>query len=245
MSDYRSPSSNVLYRLVQAITSIGAVCFLVAGFLGLRALVYSQIGAIPSTMLTGASVAGLIGAPVGLVYLLVGRRWLFRLPIDWISIQLGVVVGGLLYGVYNLIAPFNPQMANIDAGRRFLQGGIDGLFIGAVAGMLVAFINGRRLRLHRAGISRYVVLYLTVLTILWVGILVNRLGGVFNVAWIIVVFALLAAARVVFWNFGAKAHQEEIVEAPAAAPPKKRRASKKKAEPTYIPEEEESEEYQE
>jgi peptidoglycan/LPS O-acetylase OafA/YrhL len=173
------------------------------------------------------------------------ERDLHRVRIDWISIQLGIVFGGLLYGIYNMIAPFNQQMANIDAGRRFLQGGIDGLFIGAVAGALAAFVNGRRLRLHRLGLTRYVVLYLTVLTILWVGILVNQLGGVFNFAGPVVVLALLVAARVVFWNFGGKAYEEEIVEAPVAAPPKKRRASKKKAEPTYIPEDEDSGEYYE
>lgn len=208
MSEYRSPASNIFYRFIQALTSIGVVCFLVAGYLGLRALIYSQIAAIPSTMLTGASVAGLLSAPVGLVYVVVGPRRLYRVQLDWISIQFGIVIGGLLYGFYNLIAPFNAQMANIDAGRRFLQGGIDGLFIGAIAGALVAFVNGRRLRLHRAGITRYVVLYLTVLTILWVGILVNRLGGVFNLAWIVVVLALLLAARVVFWNFAARPYED-------------------------------------
>jgi hypothetical protein len=208
MSEYRSPSSNLFYRLVQAITSIGVICFMVSGYLGLRALMYSQIAAIPSTMLTGASVIALLSAPIGLIYVVVGPRRLYRVQIDWISVQLGIIVGGLLYGVYNMATPFNAQMANIDAGRRFLQGGIDGLFIGAVAGALVAFVNGRRLRLHRVGITRYVVLYLTVLTILWVGILVNQLGGVFNLAWPIVVLALLVAARVVFWNFGAKAYEE-------------------------------------
>ena len=204
MSFYNSPSSNPLYRLVQAATSIGLLCFLVAGYLGLRALIYNQINAIPPALTTGVSIAAIIGAPLGLVYLIVGPRRLYRIRIDWISIQLGILVGGLLYGIYNFIIPFNAQMANMEAGRRFLQGGIDGMFIGAVAGALVIFVNGRRVRLHRAGLMRYIVLYLVVLTILWGGILVNRLGGVFNFAWIVVVTVLLIVARVIFWNFGGK-----------------------------------------
>jgi hypothetical protein len=209
MSVYNSPSSNPLYRLVQAATSIGLLCFLVAGYLGLRALIRNQINDIPPAMLNGASVAAIVGAPLGLVYLVVGPRRLYRIRIDWMSIQLGILVGGLLYGVYNFIIPFNAQMANMEAGRRFLQGGIDGMFIGAVAGALVIFVNGRRVRLHRAGLTRYVVLYLVVLTILWGGVLINRLGGIFNLAWIVAVGVLLVAARIVFWNFGGKPHDED------------------------------------
>src|SRR5690606_41863874 len=107
-----------------------------------------------------------------------------------------------------LFRSLNPQTANMEAGRRFLQGGIDGIFIGAVAGALVIFVNGRRVRLHRTGLMRYIVLYLVVLTILWGGILVNRMGGVFNFAWIAVVVALLVAARVIFWNFGGKPYED-------------------------------------
>lgn len=206
---YNSPSSNPLYRLVQAATSIGLLCFLVAGYLGLRALIYNQINAIPPALTTGASIAAVIGVPLGLVYLVVGPRRLYRIRIDWISIQLGIVVGGLLYGIYNFITPFNAQMANMEPVRRFLQGGIDGLFIGAVAGTLMIFVNGRRVRLHRAGLTRYVTLYLVVLTILWGGILVNRLGGIFNLAWILVVMVLLVAARIIFWNFGGKPLDDE------------------------------------
>lgn len=205
---YNLPSSNPLYRLVQAVTSIGMLCFLVAGYLGLRALIYNQINAIPPALTTGVSIAAIIGAPLGLVYLIVGPRRLHRIRIDWMSIQLGIIVGGLLYGVYNFIIPLNPQTANMEAGRRFLQGGIDGIFIGAVAGALVIFVNGRRVRLHRTGLMRYIVLYLVVLTILWGGILVNRMGGVFNFAWIAVVVALLVAARVIFWNFGGKPYED-------------------------------------
>ena len=209
MSAYNSRSSSPLYRLVQAATSIGLLCFLVAGYLGLRALIYNQINAIPPALTTGASIAALVGAPLGLVYLVVGPQRLYRIRIDWISIQLGILVGGLLYGVYNFIIPFNAQMANMEAGRRFLQGGIDGMFIGALAGALVIFVNGRRVRLHRAGLTRYITLYLVVLTILWGGILVNRLGGVFSLAWIVVVMVLLIAARIVFWNFGGKPVDDE------------------------------------
>ena len=244
--DYeRSPSSNPLYRIIQAVTSIALLWFLVAGFLGLRALVYNQINAIPPAMMTGAWTATLVGIPLGLIYLFIGPRRMFRLPVDWISVQLGMVVGGLLYGTYNMLAPFSSQFANLDAGRRFLQGGIDGLLIGAIAGVLVAFVNGRPLRLHFRGLTRYTMLYLAVLTIMWVGILVYRMGGVFNLVSLPVVAVLLLVARVVFWNYGGKPYREEIVEAPVAAPPKKRRTSKKKAEQAYIPEEEESEEYHE
>lgn len=208
MSDYPSRSSNPLHRLVQAATTIGLLCFVAAGFLGLRALVHNQINAIPPAMMTGAWGAFLVGAPLGVLYLLIGPRRLRRFRIDWISIQLGIVVGGLLYGMYNLVTPFTVQMANVDPGRRFIQGGIDGLVIGAVTGALVAFVNGRRLRMHRRGLMRYLVLFLVVLTILWVGILIYRMGGVFNVAWVAVVAALLLGARVVFWNFGGKYHED-------------------------------------
>jgi hypothetical protein len=226
-----SPSSNPLYRIVQAVATIVLLWFLVAGYLGLRALVYNQINAIPPALMTGAWAATLVGIPLGLIYLFIGPQRLYRLPIDWISVQLGIVVGGLLYGSYNMIAPLSSQFANVDAGRRFLQGGIDGLLIGAVAGALVAFVNGRPLRLHSRGLSRYGVLYLAVLTILWVGILVYRMGGVFNLAALAVVAVLLLVARVIFWNFGGKPYQEETAvqePEPAPAPPKKRRTSKKR-----------------
>jgi hypothetical protein len=209
MSVYNSPSSNPLYRLVQAVTGIGLLCFLVAGYLGLRALIYNQINAIPPAMMNGASAAALIGTPLGLVYLVMGPQRLYHIRIDWISIQLGTIVGGLLYGVYNFVFPFNPQMMNEEAGRRFAQGGVDGLFIGAIVGALVAFVNGRRLQLHRNGLTRYIVLYLVVLTILWGGILVSRLGGVFSIAWIGVVLVLMVAARIVLRNFGGKPHEND------------------------------------
>ena len=104
------------------------------------------------------------------------------------------------------------QETRLEVFRLLVTVGPEGLPAGVIAerlGVLPSSLTFHLNLLHRAGLIRYIVLYLAVLTIIWAGIFVTRLGGIFNFAWIVVIIVLLVAARVVFWNFGGKPYEED------------------------------------
>ena len=57
------------------------------------------------------------------------------LSIDWLSLQFGALLGALLYGGYNAITPLTALSIGETPAWRALQGGVDGLWIGALLGV--------------------------------------------------------------------------------------------------------------
>ncbi|MEP7292922.1 MAG: hypothetical protein ABI835_14160, partial [Chloroflexota bacterium] len=126
--------SGAARRVVQAITILPlAVCF-VAGYLGLRALVWGINSQIAVMIESGIVLSVVVGGALAVAYVLTGTLLWRLFHIDWLSIQFGAVVGALLYGVYNAITPLTLYSVGETPLRRALQGGFDGLLIGMIFG---------------------------------------------------------------------------------------------------------------
>jgi hypothetical protein len=114
---------------------------------------------------SGIFVSALVGGAIGLVYVLLGSRVWHILRIDWLSVQIGALVGALLYGGYNAITPLTPLSNGESPLWRALQGAVDGLAIGALVGGLVLFVSGRALRLTQVELSRFLMLFVVIVLI--------------------------------------------------------------------------------
>ncbi len=180
MTDYlEHQQRGILYRFIQAITGVLILACIVAGYLGLRAIVWRHDSELPTQLTTGLTLAGIIGGILALVYLVFGAHSLrFILRFNWMSIQLGVVVGVLLYGGYNAASPLLFTYASEPAHIRALQGAVDGALIGAFIGLNIAFINRRPTLLTWRGVLRYLVLFLLVLIALSILVFIGTQPGV-------------------------------------------------------------------
>lgn len=157
----------VLYRLVQALAALIVAVFAVSGFFGLRELAWQHDAMVNTQILSGLVITAIVIGALGLSYVIFGALLWRVIALDLMSVQLGALIGMLLYGVYNAITPLTPESQRFDIGRRLLTGGIDGLLIGAVIGGVVMFVNGRALRFSRPELTRYGILFLVVLGIAW------------------------------------------------------------------------------
>jgi hypothetical protein len=157
--------SNPLRRLAHGVTLMLIAVFAVSGYLGLRAVVWRQDYQISAMIQSGILVSALVGGAIGLVYVLLGSTvWRF-LRIDWLSVQIGALVGALLYGGYNAITPLTPLSNGESPLWRALQGAVDGLAIGALVGGLVLFVSGRALHLTQVELSRFLMLFVVIVLI--------------------------------------------------------------------------------
>jgi len=187
----------VIRRAVQAITlTVMAVC-IVGGFLGLRAIVWRQDYQVVGMIQSGIFLSVAVGGAIGIAYVLMGSLLWRVLNIDWLSLQFGAVAGALIYGGYNAIAPLSPYSAGEEPIWRALQGGVDGLVIGLVIGALVMIVSGRRLHLDRAGLTRYLILYITVILLAWLILLVESVIHIPGAAGILVAIPLVLVLRLV------------------------------------------------
>ncbi len=169
----RSP----IQRLVEVLTVMTITVFAVSGFFGLRTLAWRHDTQVGVQVLTGVVASAIaVGIP-GLFYILFGASFLRLLRIDWISVQFGGVVGMAIYGIANAIAPLVPEAARFDVGRRLLVGALDGMVIGVAAGAVVAFVSGRPMRFSRTGITRYLIVFIAVICIVWLVILISTALG--------------------------------------------------------------------
>jgi hypothetical protein len=150
-----------------------AAVLLVGGYLGLRAVVWRQEYQIAAMIQSGMVVSVTVGGLLGVVYILFGSALWRLLGVDWLSLQFGALVGALLYGIYNAIAPLTPYSTGETPGWRLLQGATDGLAIGLVLGVLVMLVSGRPLRMDRAGVTRYLILSVAVVLMAWVILLLK------------------------------------------------------------------------
>ena len=187
----------MIRRAVQAITlTIMAIC-IVGGFLGLRAVVWRQDYQVVAMIQSGIMLSLAVGGTLGIAYVLMGSLLWRVLGIDWLSLQFGALAGALIYGGYNAIAPLSPYSAGEEPVWRALQGGFDGLVIGVIIGAVVMVVSGRRLHLDRAGLTRYLILYLTVILLAWLILLVESVVHIPGAAGIIVAVPLLIVLRLV------------------------------------------------
>ena len=185
----------MIRRTIQAIPiTIMAMC-VVAGFLGLRALVWRQGYEAAALIQTGLMLSGVVGAAISIAYVVLGSLLWRLLAIDWLSLQFGAVVGALLYGGYNAITPLSPNSLNEEPIWRALQGGVDGLVIGLVIGALVMLVSGRGLTLDRGGVTRYLLLYVTVILLAWLILLVESAVGLTDTVGLIVAVPLVIVLR--------------------------------------------------
>jgi hypothetical protein len=186
--------SSPLRRAVQGLTMMIVAVLIVGGYLGLRALVWRQEYQIATMIQSGLVVSVVVGGLVGVLYILFGSALWRLLSIDWLSLQFGALVGALLYGIYNAIAPLTPYSTGETPGWRFLQGATDGLAIGLVLGVLVMLVSGRPLRLDRAGVTRYLILFVAVVLVAWVILLIKewaRLSDALSLTLILPLMVLL------------------------------------------------------
>lgn len=156
---------SIFHRLIRAITLTLLACFTSAGYFALRALAWHRSGDdIGRAAVTGAVSALVIVGGLMLFYTLVGAFGLRR-RVDWVSLQLGALVGALLYGAYSAVTM--PIGAALHPTERALQGAIDGLLVGAAIGLLVMLVNRRPVQLSITGLMRFVSLFIVMLLLLW------------------------------------------------------------------------------
>ncbi|MCC6615048.1 MAG: hypothetical protein IT320_16345 [Anaerolineae bacterium] len=161
---YPERPRGILYRLIQALTGILILACLVSGYLGLRAIVWRHNAELPALLSSGLTVAFAIGIVLGGLYLIFGAQGMrFVLNFNWMSVQLGLVLGMLLYGLFNALFPLLPTYAREDFFARALQGAVDGALIGALTGAIVSIVNRKPVILTRPGVVRYSLIFLLTL----------------------------------------------------------------------------------
>lgn len=160
-------SSYLLRRVIRVLTGVVIAACAVGGFLGFRALVWRQAYQVVAMVESGIVISLAVAGAIGVIYFLLGGLLARLMRIDWLSVQFGAALGALMYGGYNAIAPLTPLSRGESPAWRALQGGVDGLWIGAILGLATLFISARALTLDRAGLMRYVILYVTVILMAW------------------------------------------------------------------------------
>ncbi|MBI1258704.1 MAG: hypothetical protein GC204_14645 [Chloroflexi bacterium] len=190
----------MIRRAVQALTLTAMSVCIVAGYLGLRAVLWRQDYQIAAMIQSGIIVSVVVGGALGIAYVLLGSLLWRMLGIDWLSLQFGAVVGAVIYGGYNALAPLTIYSVNEEPVWRALQGGVDGLVIGVIVGAVVMIVSGRRLYLDRAGLTRYLILYVTVILLAWLILLVEGVVHISPAAGLIVAVPLVFVLRLaVVW----------------------------------------------
>ncbi len=184
-----------LRRVIQVVTAVVIAACAVGGFLGLRALLwrheYQVVAMIESGIVVSLGIAGVIGV----VYFLIGDLLGRLLGVDWLSIQFGAILGALLYGGYNAITPLTSLSLSETPAWRALQGGVDGLWIGALLGWLTLVVSARSLHLDRAGLTRYLILYVTLILLAWLILWGESLLRLPEAVGVIVAVPLVAVLR--------------------------------------------------
>ncbi|MFQ3567674.1 MAG: hypothetical protein SNJ59_11815 [Aggregatilineales bacterium] len=196
---YRHPAANPLYRLVQALTLTGLTALCAAGYLGLRALAWGRTAELGPSLVSGAALGALLGFPFALLYALAGRGVRF----DWMAAQFGALLGAGLYSAYVVLLPA-PGAAH-DPAWRAVQGAVDGIVIGALAGAGAGFLNGAPVRLNWRGFLRFGYRFILVICIAGLALIAARLGGIFTAAALAGAVILLLLAR---WVLGRGAVDE-------------------------------------
>lgn len=183
-------------RVIEVITSVALAVCAGGGFMALRALVWRQEHMITPMLLSGALVAGVVMLVGGAVYILFGRLMLRVFAIDWLSLRLGALIAAVVYGGYNALAPLTPAHMAESIPIRAVQGAFDGIVIGALLGVITAFVSGRRVTLDGAALARYSLLYLVLLIIAGVIVMVESIARLPDVAFVLIAIPAVIAVRI-------------------------------------------------
>jgi hypothetical protein len=184
-----------LRRVVQVLTGVVVAACAVGGFLGFRALVWRQGYQVAAMVESGIIISLGVAGVIGLIYFFLGGLLGRLMSIDWLSVQFGALLGALVYGGYNAITPLTRLSVGESPAWRALQGGVDGVWIGALLGLATLFISARALHLDRAGLTRYVILYVTVILMAWLVLWLQTSLRLPEVVGYIVAVPLLAVLR--------------------------------------------------
>ncbi|MDX2163777.1 MAG: hypothetical protein SF162_20850 [bacterium] len=183
-------------RSIQALTFVIAACLIGGGYLALRAIVWHYESEAATAASIGVISAAVVSGCVAVLYVLLGQRvfaWI-SIQIDWMSVQLGMIGGAMLYGAYSLFA--SPVGTSADAGARALQGAMDGLVLGAFYGLLTFIASGRRVRISPNGLVGYCAVFVVLLCAVQLSGAVAAWGGVFrDAAWAVTIPAVVAFTR--------------------------------------------------
>ena len=193
---------NALRRAIQAITLLPIMVCLVAGYLGLRAVVWRHDLQVASQIQSGIVLSLVAGGLLAIAYIVMGNGFWRILDFDWLSVQFGGVVGALLYGIYNAITPLTAASRLEPPLWRALQGGMDGLLLGMGIGVLVLIVGGRRLYFDAAGIRRYLILFIGVVLVAWAVIWVQSIIHIPDVLGLTLAVPLLVLLKLIVRRFG-------------------------------------------
>jgi hypothetical protein len=172
------PSRGILYRLVQAVSGLLILICLACGYLGLRAIVWRHDADLVAMLSSGLTIALILGIPLSILYLLLGERGLrLVLRFHWMNIQLGLVLGMLLYGIYKVLVVPIPEIGESDIILRGLQGAVDGALIGTFVGGLIGIVSQQPVQLTRSGLARFTILFALILLGLSIIILMGNQPG--------------------------------------------------------------------
>ena len=188
--------SGILYRFVQALTAALVFACVVCGYLGVRAIVWRHESELPALLTSALTITGIIALILGLIYLIFGAHSLrLLIQFNWLSVQLGLVVGMLLYGIYNAISPLLPTYGREDAMARLLQGAVDGALIGVFIGAIIALISPKPTLLTWRGIVRYSILFLLTLGLISAAIFIGNQPSIPRNLSVWLLIPLVVAAR--------------------------------------------------
>ncbi len=190
--------SGFIYRVIRVVFIALMSGFVFAGYFAARSILWDRAEPLAQDVSAGFTSAAGVIAVVGILYA-IGGFFIRNVYIDWFSGQFGTLVGALLYGVLNTLYPLTTTAFTDDLSVRFLQGAVDGAFIGGIIGMVTWVLNGRPLRMNRVGIIRYITLFFIVIVAVWVATLISTADATFLFTIGITAVLLFFVKLVVMW----------------------------------------------
>jgi len=174
--------------------------------LGLRSVLAAGADArFEQNVILGALLVLILTLVVGAIHIF--KIWIIHWRTVLATMYLTSGVSAIVYAVVEpetlrwLVVGIS-DVALADTRLRLLIGGLDGLFYGSVLGLYVTLLDPRATRFTRAGILRYLVLY--VLHAVGLGLITaaNLAGGVLSRMTIILLFGLMVALKfgVQWWD---------------------------------------------
>ncbi|MFN8529303.1 MAG: hypothetical protein U0670_11880 [Anaerolineae bacterium] len=192
----------MIRRVVEGGTFLLLGCLTAGGYMALRAMAWHYESEAGAAALAGVNAAAIICGAIAGLYVLIGApvfRWISR-QIDWMSVELGMIVGAALYAVYSVTT--SPIGTAIDPAQRALQGAMDGLIMGAGIGLVGYIAIGRKARLTFTGLIEYVVIFLIMLCALQLAQVIETWSGIPDyTAGMLVLLVLAGLVRLTLYLF--------------------------------------------
>lgn len=192
----------MIRRVIEGATFLLLGCLTAGGYMALRAMAWHYETEAGAAALAGVNAAAIVCGAIAGLYVLIGApvfRWISR-QIDWMSVELGMIVGAALYAIFSVTA--SPIGTAIDPGQRALQGAMDGLIMGAGIGLVGYIAIGRKARLTFTGLIEYVVIFLIMLCALQLAQVIETWSGIPDyTAGMLVLLVLAGLVRLTLYLF--------------------------------------------